>query len=208
MQSFGQIMFTDAVRAEQEARGSRETCAHLALHDGPEALGRDEIDFIQSRDSLYMATVSQTGWPYVQHRGGPAGFLRVLGSKTLGFADYRGNRQYISTGHLAGEARISLFLMDYARKARLKILGRAGIVDADDDPALAARLAVPRGPAPERLVTIEVAAFDWNCPKYITPRVTEAEMARALTPRLAGYTQRISELEARLDALDPNWRKT
>ncbi len=208
MQSFGQIMFTEAVQAEQEKRGSRETYARMAERDGPEALGEDEVTFLRTRDSFYLASVSETGWPYVQHRGGTAGFVHVTGPTQLAFADYRGNRQYVTTGHLAKDDRVSLFFMDYPRKARLKILGHARVTEASEDPELTAHLTAEGAPAAERVVRIEVVAFDWNCPKYISPRLTEAELASALTPRLEAYTQQIADLEARLDAVDPNWRKT
>jgi hypothetical protein len=129
-----------------------------------------------------MATVSETGWPYIQHRGGPAGFLKVLDEKTIGFADFRGNRQYISAGNLKFETRVSLFLMDYASKSRLKILGRARMVDATDEVTLK-RLALPNYRAQvERGMLISVAAFDWNCPQHITQRFTVAEFEAAIDP--------------------------
>ncbi|MGP6087386.1 pyridoxamine 5'-phosphate oxidase family protein [Antarctobacter jejuensis] len=206
METFGQLMFTRAVQAEQDKRGSRALCDSLAARAAPTALGDEERAFIESRDSFYMASLSETGWPYVQHRGGPAGVLRVIGPTRLGFADYRGNRQYVSTGNLAGNDRVSLFLMDYPRKGRLKILGHAQIVNAETDPVLAQRLSAPDAPAAERLVTIDVVAFDWNCPKYITPRLTEDEIAAVLGPRLQEMTTEIELLRARLDQLDPEWR--
>jgi predicted pyridoxine 5'-phosphate oxidase superfamily flavin-nucleotide-binding protein len=206
MEPFGRIMFTRAVRVEQSRRGSREAYEKVTARDVPQALGADEIAFIHSRDSLYMATVSETGWPYVQHRGGPVGFLQVIGPARLGFADYRGNRQYVSTGNIAEEDRVSVFLMDYTRKARLKILGHAQIVDAAEDPVLAARLTADGAPPAERVVTIDVASVDWNCPKYITPRLTEAEISGALAPRLQEMAAQIDMLKARLDKVDPNWR--
>jgi predicted pyridoxine 5'-phosphate oxidase superfamily flavin-nucleotide-binding protein len=143
-----------------------------------------------------MATVGETGWPYIQHRGGPAGFVRVLDGSTIGFADFRGNRQYISVGNLAGYDRVSLFFMDYASKTRLKLLGRARVVGADD-PAVKESLAVPgyRG-LPERGLLIQVEAFDWNCSQHITPRFTLPEIETATAPLRA----RIEELEAALKA--------
>jgi predicted pyridoxine 5'-phosphate oxidase superfamily flavin-nucleotide-binding protein len=138
-----------------------------------EALGPDELAFIAARDSFYMATVSADGWPYIQHRGGPRGFLRALDAHTLGFADLKGNRQLITTGNLAANDRVSLFLMDYAHRARLKLLGHARAIE---DAALADALA----PAAlrkrvERVMLIDVVAFDWNCPAYITPRFAADE---------------------------------
>ena len=157
-------------------------------------LGPQEAAFIGMRDSFYMATVSETGWPYIQHRGGPAGFLKVLDERTIGFADFRGNRQYISVGNLKSDDRVSLFLMDYANKARLKILGRARIVDASDEETLK-RLALPAYRAQvERGMLISVEAFDWNCPQHITQRFTLAEVEAATEP----LRRRIEELESAL----------
>jgi predicted pyridoxine 5'-phosphate oxidase superfamily flavin-nucleotide-binding protein len=130
---FAELAFTPNVKAEQTGRGSRRAYERFELsEDHHDVLGPQESAFISMRDSFYMATVSETGWPYIQHRGGPVGFLKVLDEKTIGFADFRGNRQYISVGNLKSDDRVSLFLMDYANKARLKILGRARIVDASD----------------------------------------------------------------------------
>jgi predicted pyridoxine 5'-phosphate oxidase superfamily flavin-nucleotide-binding protein len=180
--AFADIAFTPAVRAMQTRLGSRDAYARL---DGPvdrrDALTAAEIAYIAERDSFYLATVSETGWPYVQHKGGPAGFLKVLDPRTVGYADYRGNVQYVSDGNLAGNDRVSLILMDYAHSRRLKILGRARIVEAADDPALMERLQDPDYRAPvERAVVIGIEAWDWNCPKHITPRFTVAEIERVL----------------------------
>lgn len=160
-------------------------------------LGENERGFIASRDSFYMATMSENGWPYIQHRGGRRGFLRVVSPTQLAFADYRGNRQMLSAGNLAKTDRVSLFLMDYPQRTRLKILGRARVEDAREHPELVAQFAdaVDRGRV-ERVFLIDVVSFDWNCPKYITPRFTADEVAEAITPLRA----RIAELEARLDA--------
>jgi hypothetical protein len=158
--------------------GSRR--GYARLHGGAphhDRLGPQEAAFIGARDSFYMATVSEIGWPYIQHRGGPKGFLRVLDETTIGFADFSGNRQYVSIGNIAREDRVSLFLMDYPNRTRLKILGRARVVALDDAAALA-RFTVPDYRARvERGLLIEVAAFDWNCPQHITPRYTIDEIA-------------------------------
>jgi predicted pyridoxine 5'-phosphate oxidase superfamily flavin-nucleotide-binding protein len=178
-QHFAQIAFTPAVRAEQEQLGSDGHYAQVAEHGRDDSqLTAREVGFIQARDSVYMATVSETGWPYLQHRGGPAGFVRVLDTGTIGFADLTGNRQHISLGNLAGDSRVSLFFMDYPNRRRLKLLGHARVVR--DDPALLARLTPPgaEGRA-EGAVVIEVAGYDWNCPQYITPRFTAEEWASA-----------------------------
>ena len=177
-----EILFTPSVREAQARYGSREQMERLQQH-GPanDTLTEAERDFIQARDGFYLATVSETGWPYIQFRGGPAGFVRVLDGKTLGYADFRGNRQYVSTGNLTHNDRAALFFMDYANRARLKLLGHARIADAREASDLAARLAVPGYPARvERAVLITVESFEWNCHQHITPRYTEAEfVARA-----------------------------
>jgi predicted pyridoxine 5'-phosphate oxidase superfamily flavin-nucleotide-binding protein len=179
---YAKIAFTDTVKAVQQAMGSRS--AYARREDGPDCNGRlgpGEAAFIAARDGFYLASVSEAAWPYVQFRGGPTGFLRVLDARTLGYADFRGNRQYVTTGNVAANDRVSLFLMDYAHRRRLKIFGRMRVVEADDDPALAAKLAVPGYPARvERMVLIAVEAFDWNCPQHITPRYTQAEIAGML----------------------------
>lgn len=176
--AFARIAFTANVKAAQARMGSRD--AYRAAESGDaEAveLSPNEVEFIAARDSFYQGTVGENGWPYVQHRGGPAGFLKVLGPQTIGYADFSGNRQYISVGNLEGDDRVSLFLMDYPNQRRLKIWGRARLVDEDHDPALVARLESPDYRARvERGVIITVEAFDWNCPKYITPRFTEREV--------------------------------
>lgn len=178
---FAEIAFTDSVKSVQEAMGSRAAYAHS--EDGPDVnqrLGPAEASFIAARDGFYLASVSETGWPYIQFRGGRPGFLRVLDEVTLGFADFRGNRQYVTTGNIAGNDRVSLFLMDYPNRRRLKIFGHAQVVGPEADAALLAKLAVPGYRAVvERGLLIRVAAFDWNCPQHITPRFTEAEIAEA-----------------------------
>ncbi|OYV00881.1 MAG: pyridoxamine 5-phosphate oxidase [Burkholderiales bacterium PBB5] len=142
-----------------------------------------EADFIAERDGFYQATVSESGWPYVQFRGGPAGFLRVLDERTVAYADFRGNRQYISTGNLRGNDRVSIILMDYARQRRLKLLGRIRLIEAAEDPGLVQGLQMPgyRATA-ERAVLITVEAYDWNCPQHIVPRFTEQDVQAAVAP--------------------------
>ena len=179
---YGTIAFTDHVAEQQLRHGSRRVYARGQQRAGSEP-GRDplteyERDFLAERDGFYLATVSDTGWPYVQYRGGPPGFLRVLDPGTLGWADFRGNLQYISTGNLAGDDRVSLFVMDYAHRRRLKIFGHASVIDVLDDPEVAEGLADAAYDAVvERVVVVSVAAFDWNCPQHITPRYTLAELA-------------------------------
>ncbi len=197
-QRYLQTLLTPAVLAAQDRYYGRHAVVEGAA--AVDALTDEERAFVESRDSFYMATITENGWPYVQHRGGLPGFLRVLDPTRLAFADYKGNRQLLSTGSLASNDRVSLFLMDYARRERLKILGHARVEDARERPELVARLAGPetRGIV-ERVVVIEVLSFDWNCPKYITPRFTAAEVEEAVTP----LKRRIAELEAKL-ASPPN----
>jgi uncharacterized protein len=197
---FADIAFTDAVKAAQAHYGAREQAARMAQHGGPnDRLGAREIEFIAARDSFYLATVSETGWPYVQHRGGPAGFLKAVDAQTLAFADFGGNRQFVSVGNAMRNDRVSLFLMDYANRRRLKLLGHLAMVDfADAPPALAAQVALPGYAAKiERLAVIRVEAFDWNCPQHITPRRSEAEWRSATQPLL----ERIATLERALAQL-------
>ncbi|TMV10070.1 pyridoxamine 5'-phosphate oxidase family protein [Ruegeria sediminis] len=195
--AFAQLTFTPAVRAQQERMGSAGSYAKF-IDSGPQQghlIGEAEKAFIEARDGFYQATVSETGWPYVQYRGGPAGFLRVLGPQTIGYADFSGNRQYISRGNLDGNDRISMILMDYANRRRLKILGRVEITEG----ASAAASLHPQGveaPA-ERAVLIRVEALDWNCPRHITPRFTEAE----LKPHLDALGVQLAQLQAENERL-------
>jgi predicted pyridoxine 5'-phosphate oxidase superfamily flavin-nucleotide-binding protein len=178
---FAQLTFTDGVKAAQAHYGAR---SHNERYEASEtanaALGARESEFIAARDSFYMATVSETGWPYVQHRGGAPGFLQVLDAKTLAFTDLRGNLQYQSVGNLGSNDRVCLILVDYPQRRRLKLLGHARVIDLAE--------------AGERVLQIEVEAFDWNCAQHITPRFSEREMAE----RIAPLRQRIAVLEARL----------
>jgi uncharacterized protein len=198
-------LFTDAAREMQQADGSREAYARMeAGADGaPDLMGEKEAQFIAARDSFYMASVTAEGWPYVQHRGGPAGFLKLLEGNKLGFADYRGNRQHVSTSNLAADPRVSLFLMDYPNKRRLKVLGHARVLSAAEAPDLLAQL-MPEGygALAERAYLIEVIGFDWNCPQHITPRFTEPEVAASIRP-LATENARLRAEVERLRAL-PN----
>ena len=195
---FLDVASTPGVRAAQQANGSGEYWANFhgdrAFHRFTEA----EAAFIAERDSFYMATVSESGWPYVQHRGGPPGFIRVLDDKTLGIPDFRGNRQYISTGNLAGNDRAALILMDYPHRRRLKIYAHVEARDLTADPELAAKLTLSDYKAKvERGLVIHLEAFDWNCPQHIIPRFSEAELGPALAPLRA----RLEALEAENQAL-------
>jgi uncharacterized protein len=181
---FAEIAFTQHVREEQSRNGSRRQYERLErLGPDNDRLGPDEKSFIESRDGMYLATVSETGWPYVQFRGGPRSFLRVLDEQTLGFADFRGNRQYITLGNLRTNDRVALFLMDYPSRTRLKILGRAEITEIAADMPLLERLAVPGYRATvERAVLIHLVGFDWNCQQHITPRWSQDELTEAMEP--------------------------
>jgi uncharacterized protein len=172
------IAFTPSVRRVQERRGSRAANERIDAHAGAQdRIGPDERAFIEEADTFFMASTGENGWPYVQHRGGPRGFLRVLDERTLGFADFAGNRQYISAGNLEHDGRVMLILVDFATRGRFKLWGRARIVEADADPALAARLAVPGYEAKvERACIVDVAAFDYNCPQHIVQRFSVAEL--------------------------------
>jgi len=187
---YRETYFTPNVLAAQQHYFGRAQAIESEAERDP--LTDEEMEFIRARDSFYMATVTETGWPYMQHRGGAPGFLRVLSPTQLAFADYKGNRQLVSTGNVAANDRVALFLMDYPRRERLKILGHARIEDAREHAELVAQLAEPDvGRIVERLFFIDVVSFDWNCAKYITPRYTDAEMEEMIAP----LKRRIAELE-------------
>ena len=187
------LMFTDAVcRAQTQYYGQAGKIAGAPDRD---PLGQAEAEFIAMRDSFYIGSISESGWPYVQHRGGPAGFLRLINETTLVFADYKGNRQLLSTGNVSANDRVALFLMDYKNRERLKILGHARIEDARVHPELLERFTDQKmRSSVERLVFIDVVSFDWNCPKYITPRYSAEEVEELAGP----LRRRIAELEAEL----------
>jgi hypothetical protein len=190
-----EILFTPEVLRQQDAQGSRSSYARMVAQStgAPDVLGAKEATFIASRDSFYIASVSASGWPYVQHRGGPQGFVKLLGDNAIGLADYRGNRQYVTVGNTRTDDRVALFFMDYVRRARLKLLGRMRSVALEDAPELAAALIDTGYDAhPERGLVIAIEAFDWNCPQHITPRYTAAEIEQAAAPLHA----RIAALEA------------
>ena len=196
---FFDLAFTPAVEAEQTRRGSRAAYAAAALKareaSNAEALSDQDAAFIEARDSFYLASVSETGWPYVQHRGGPAGFVRRLDDTTIGWAEFAGNRQYVSVGNATTNDRVALFFMDYPHQRRLKLLGHMRVHEPRERPDLAERLAVDGyGARVERFVLVDVAAFDWNCPQHITPRFTVSEIESLVAPMQA----RIADLEARL----------
>lgn len=199
---FLDIAVTPSVRAVQTQMGANQIWQDFKKERAFNRFTENEAAFIADRDSFYMATVSETGWPYVQHRGGPRGFLRLIDEQTLAFADYRGNRQYISTGNLAADDRACLFLMDYARRARLKIYAHVETLALDADPALTERVTVAGYKArAERVFRLRLESFDWNCSQHITPRFTEQQITEAVQPlqqRLMQLEQENTELRARL----------
>lgn len=196
--TFLDLLSTPDVQAAQSANGVRQMWEAPGADRASDRFTQDEAAFIAARDSFYMATVSQSGWPYVQHRGGPPGFVKVLDDTTLAFADFRGNRQYISLGNVAGDDRVALILVDYPSRTRLKILAHLEVRDLKADPQLAARLALPGYRAvPERAFVLKLTAFDWNCSQHITPRYTAPDIQGAMGQMGA----RLAALEAENKAL-------
>ncbi len=195
--AYHEIAFTPAVKSVQDAQGSREIYAKYEASEKrmKTELSDPEMMYLQERDSFYMASVSQTGWPYMQHRGGPCGFVKVLSSQEFGWAEYVGNRQYITTGNLVDEDRVSLFFMDYASKTRLKLFGHARVIEPGD-PLMDRLSQGSAGTQIERGMVVRVASFEWNCPKYITERYDREEVQGALVQMGA----RIKELENALAA--------
>jgi uncharacterized protein len=189
-----EIATTDTVRHLQERLGSRSVYARqetgpLTHHE----LGPEEIAFIQTQDTFFLASVGEDGWPYVQHRGGPPGFLQVLDSHTLAFPDFRGNRQYISFGNILKNPKVSLFLIDFAARERLKIFGHATLVEENALPDSLSNPNLKATPGPiERGIVVKVEAFHWNCPKYIVPRFSADQVGHVIEP----LQRRIEELEA------------
>lgn len=191
--TFGSLIFTPAIKALQERHGSRHQYAKLESSGAAQdRLGPDETAFLSERDSFYMATIGATGWPYVQHRGGPRGFLKVIDDHTIAFADFRGNKQFITAGNLSTDDRVALIMVDYPGQARLKILGRAEILEGEAARDWIERLRSTDYKAViERVFVIHVEAFDWNCRQHITPRFTADEIQEAVAP----MEQRLQELE-------------
>lgn len=196
--NFAEIAFTENVKTQQQKYGSRRSYARMEAQSRGSELTFAEMDFIAERDGFYLATAGANGYPYVQFRGGPKGFLKVLDQHTLAYADFRGNQQYISVGNLSGNDKAALILMDYAQRQRLKIYARIEIIEAKDAPDLIAQLQDASYKAQvERAMVLRVEAFDWNCPQHITPRFT-AEEIRALNEPLYEH---ITKLEAEVERL-------
>ncbi|MEQ1563301.1 MAG: pyridoxamine 5'-phosphate oxidase family protein [Nitrospiraceae bacterium] len=193
-----ELAMTESVCQAQDQYYGR--AVNIAGTPERDPLTQDEAEFIAARDSFYLGSISEIGWPYIQHRGGPRGFLRVVNETTLAFADYKGNRQLLTTGNVSMNDRVALFLMDYQNRARLKILGHARVEDAREHPELVTQITdLKMRSAVERLVFIDVVSFDWNCPKYITPRYSAEEVEEHVEP----LKQRIAELETQLRAVKP-----
>ncbi len=201
---FSNLAFTPLVKEQQQEHGSRRQYERVEQTGPPgDALGPAEQEFLKRRDSFYIASVSETGWPYVQHRGGAKGFLHVINPKLIGFVDLRGNKQYISLGNLEHDARVALFFMDYPNQARLKILGRVEIHEHDSEAAalMESFHSADKADVVERVILIHIEAFDWNCPQHITPRYTLEELEEVLAPvreKLAGLEAENSTLRDKL----------
>ena len=196
--NYASIAFTAAVRQLQERYGSRSSYARLEKHSYVDGLTGAEEDFISQRDSFYMATFSENGFPYIQHRGGPKGFVKVLDKHRIGFIDFSGNRQYISVGNIATNNKVSLIMVDYPSRTRLKTLATAEVVELKDDPALYAMLDLPEYRfRPERMFVLTIEAYDWNCPQHIIPRYTVEEIKEVFDAQVG----RIETLEAEIKKL-------
>jgi predicted pyridoxine 5'-phosphate oxidase superfamily flavin-nucleotide-binding protein len=196
---YTKLTFTDSVKQTQEYYGTRRQGAKLEAMDWQDDhLSHRETAFISDRDGFYVASVGENGWPYLQFRGGPRGFVKVLNERTLAFADFRGNLQYITTGNIKHDDRVALFFMDYANRQRLKVMARADVLEADQHRGLIEQLEDPNYKARvERAVVYHVSAFDWNCSQHITPRLTESELA----PMIDEMRDRIQRLEEENDKL-------
>ena len=196
--NFAEIAFTSAVKEMQEKLGSRTSYARMERDTYLDGLTENEINFIEQRDSFYIATIGENNFPYIQHRGGPKGFLKVLDAKRLGFIDFKGNMQYISVGNLAANNNVALIMVDYPSKSRLKIFAKTEIIELKDDPSLYKMLDLSEYKfRPERMMVLHIEAYDWNCPQHITPRYTVEDIEEAFAPQ-RNY---IAQLEAEVKAL-------
>jgi predicted pyridoxine 5'-phosphate oxidase superfamily flavin-nucleotide-binding protein len=202
--NYAKFAFTNAIKALQEGQGSRKAYEKAEKNNVVDGLSDNEIAFIRDRDSFYMATYGENGYPYIQHRGGPKGFVKVIDNHTIGFVDFSGNKQYISVGNLATQSHTALILLSYPHRARLKLYADARVVDIRDNPALFNDLDPADYPhKPERMIVLDIKAYDWNCPQHITPRYTIEEIQEAFAPQKE-YIQRleeeVKELKERLTA--------
>lgn len=196
--NFASLAFTDEVKALQQKFGSRASYERVEKRNVVDGLSENEAAFIEDRDSFYMASIGENGFPYIQHRGGPKGFVKVIDANTIGFIDFSGNRQYITVGNLATHANVSLFMMDYSARARLKIYAKAEVVELSANPELFKLLSLSDYQAkPERMILLHIEAYDWNCSQHITPRFTSEEIETALAPQ----REYIKKLEDEIKAL-------
>ncbi|MCS3795063.1 pyridoxamine 5'-phosphate oxidase family protein [Niastella sp. OAS944] len=196
--NYASLAFTDAVRDMQEKLGSRKSYARLEKRSYVDGLTENEIVFISSRDSFYMASIGENGYPYIQHRGGPKGFIKVLDTKRLGFIDYKGNAQYITVGNIANNNNVALIMIDYPTRTRLKLYAKARIIELEEDPVLYAQLDLEGYQfRPERMMVFDVDAYDWNCQQHITPRYSIEEINKAF----ASQSEYISQLEEEIKKL-------
>jgi len=202
MENYADLLFIDEVRALQERAGSAEKYQHFYTQRTKESLDESDRSFISGRESFYIASISSAGWPYVQHRGGPKGFLKILDDNHLGFADYPGNRQFITMGHSANDERVALFLMDYERRARLKLLGNLSMQHGKDAEAeLIDKLSTPGQARADRVAVIDIIALDWNCPKYIPQLISSEKVHAFVNSQLEDLSQENKALRAELEKL-------
>lgn len=205
MENYASILFIDEVRTLQELDGTAEKFDQFYPTRTKAAFDDNDRSFIASRESFYIASVSSTGWPYVQHRGGPKGFLKIIDDAQIGFIDYPGNRQFITMGHAAKTSKVALFLMDYERRARLKMLGHLTMQQASDaDPTLVERLSTPGQARAERIATIDVIAMDWNCPKYIPHLIGKEKINSLIELELTRLVEENAALRNQLNDLNQN----
>jgi predicted pyridoxine 5'-phosphate oxidase superfamily flavin-nucleotide-binding protein len=182
--NYAKLAFTDAIKTLQEGAGSRRAYASKEKNNVVDGLTENEISFIQDRDSFYMASYGENGYPYIQHRGGPKGFVKVIDDKTIGFVDFSGNKQYISVGNIATQPHVSVIMVSYPHQARLKLYADARVVSLAEDPALFEQLdPAEYSHKPERMIVLDIKAYDWNCPQHIIPRYTVEEIKEAFAPR-------------------------
>jgi predicted pyridoxine 5'-phosphate oxidase superfamily flavin-nucleotide-binding protein len=200
--NYHSLAFSEATKRLQEKAGSRTNYARTEKHSSTDGLGEDEKEFISQRDSFYMATVGENGFPYIQFRGGPKGFLKVLDKNRIGFVDFKGNMQFISVGNLSTNNKVALILLDYPSKTRLKIFAEAELVELKDTPELFTKITLQEySIRPERMLVLTVKGFDWNCPQHITPRYTLEQIEEAYQPHhdyIAKLEEEIKVLKSRI----------
>lgn len=200
--NFAEIAFTDAVKKLQEKHGSRKSYERMEKFNEVDGLTDNEVSFIQNRDSFYLATIGKKEFPYIQHRGGPKGFLKVLDSKRLGFVDFVGNKQYVSVGNMVTNNNVSLIMIDYPTRTRLKIFAKAEVVELKDNPELYDELDLKDYKfRPERMMIFHIEAYDWNCPQHITPRYSVDEIQKVFIQQqkyIRSLEEEIKELKEKI----------